>query len=158
MKLALNGAITIGTLDGANIEILDRVGPDNFFLFGLDASQAAALRGSDYQPRRYYEQDSELRAAIDAVADGVFSHGDRDSFASVVDSILGRDEYLTLADYRSYVDSQDAVTAAWTDQHRWTRMSILNTARCGFFSSDRTVKDYCEQIWHVEPLPVKETW
>jgi starch phosphorylase len=158
MKLALNGAITIGTLDGANIEILDRVGPDNFFLFGLDASQAAALRASDYQPRGYYEQDSELRGAIDAIADGVFSHGDRGSFASVVDSILGRDEYLTLADYRSYVDSQDAVAAAWTDQHRWTRMSILNTARCGFFSSDRTVKDYCEQIWHVEPLPVKETW
>jgi glycogen phosphorylase len=156
MKLALNGAITIGTLDGANIEILDRVGTDNFFLFGLDATQAVAVRHGDYQPRSFYERDPELREAIDAIAEGVFSHGDRGVFASVVDSVLGRDEYLTLADYRAYVDSQDEVSAAWTDPHRWTRMSILNTARCGFFSSDRTVRDYCEQIWHVEPVRAAE--
>jgi starch phosphorylase len=153
MKLALNGAVTIGTLDGANIEIRDRVGADNFFLFGLDAP-AAALRASDYSPRAYYEQDAELRAAIDAIAAGAFSGGDAGAFASVIDSILGRDEYLTLADYRAYVDCQDTVAQAWQDQDRWTRMSILNTARSGFFSSDRTVRDYCAKIWHTNPVEV----
>jgi starch phosphorylase len=152
MKLALNGAITIGTLDGANIEIRDRVGADNFFLFGLDARQAAAARGEGYSPRACYEGDEELRAAIDAISDGTFSHGDRGTFASVVDSILGWDEYLCLADYRSYVDCQDTVDRAWQDLERWTRMSIFNTARCGFFSSDRTVRDYCRDIWRVEPV------
>jgi glycogen phosphorylase len=154
MKLALNGAVTIGTLDGANIEIRDRVGADNFFLFGLDADQASALRGGDYSPRGYYERDPELRAAIDAIASGVFSGGDRGVFASIVESMLGRDEYLTLVDYRSYIDAQDSVESAWLDSERWARMSVLNTARSGFFSSDRTVADYCRTIWHVSPVPV----
>jgi glycogen phosphorylase len=154
MKLALNGAVTIGTLDGANIEIRDRVGADNFFLFGLDAAEAAAVRQGDYRPRQYYERDGELRAAIDAIAGGAFSNGDRGAFASVVDSILGRDEYLTLADYRAYVDCQDRVDRAWQDPLRWTRMSILTTARCGYFSSDRTVGEYCARIWRVGPVRV----
>jgi starch phosphorylase len=154
MKLALNGALTVGTLDGANIEIRDRVGADNFFLFGLDTAEAEAVRAAGYDPRGYYERDDELRAAIDAVASGVFSHGDRGAFTSVVDAVLGHDEYLALADYRAYVDCQDSVDAAWRDPARWTRMSILNTAGCGFFSSDRTVRDYCKQIWHVSPVRV----
>jgi glycogen phosphorylase len=154
MKLALNGAVTIGTLDGANIEIRDRVGADNFFLFGLDAPQAAALRQGGYAPRSYYERDPELRAAIDALAAGEFSAGDRSVAAPVVDALLGWDEYLALADYRSYVDCQDTVEAAWQDQDRWTRMSILNTARAGFFSSDRTVADYCGAIWHVKAVQI----
>jgi starch phosphorylase len=154
MKLALNGAVTIGTLDGANIEIRDRVGADNFFLFGLDVSQAAALRQGGYLPRSYYEQDGELRAAIDAIASGVFSGGDGGAFASIVDSMLGRDEYLTLADYRAYVDCQDQVEQVWQDPDRWTRMSIINTARTGFFSSDRTVSDYSASIWHAPAVPV----
>jgi starch phosphorylase len=154
MKLALNGAVTIGTLDGANIEIRDRVGAENFFLFGLDAEQAAKLRHGDYRPYEYYEKDEELRAAIDAIAAGAFSNGDRDTFAPIVDSMLGRDEYLTLADYRAYVDSQDLVEQAWSDPDHWTWMSILNTARCGFFSSDRTVADYCSSIWHAQPVRV----
>jgi len=152
MKLALNGAVTIGTLDGANIEIRDRVGTDNFFLFGLDAAQAVAMRESGYRPRSWYESDPELRAAIDAIASGVFSRGDRDAFAPVVDSILSRDEYLVLADYRAYLDRQEAVAEAWLDADRWTTMSILNTARCGFFSSDRTVRDYARDIWRVGPV------
>jgi Glucan phosphorylase len=152
MKLALGGAVTIGTLDGANIEIRDRVGSDNFFLFGLDAAQATALRQDGYTPRSYYERDPELRAAIDAIAAGAFSPGDRDTFAPILDSILDRDEYLVLADYRAYVDCQDAVAEAWLDTDRWTTMSILNTARCGFFSSDRTVRDYARDIWRVEPV------
>jgi starch phosphorylase len=150
MKLALNGAVTIGTLDGANVEILDRVGAENFFLFGLDAPQAQHLRHGDYRPLSYYEQDAELRQAIDAIRSGVFGAVG----GGVVDSLLGRDEYLTLADYRAYVDRQDDVDEAWRDTDRWTRMSILNTARCGFFSSDRTVRDYLARIWHVDPVRV----
>ncbi|GAA2619808.1 glycogen/starch/alpha-glucan phosphorylase [Dactylosporangium fulvum] len=153
MKLALNGAVTIGTLDGANIEIRDRVGAENFFLFGLNTADAADLR-RHYRPRAFYEQDPELRAAVDAIASGVFAKGDRALFAPVVDAMLGRDEYLALADYRSYVDCQEAVAEAWRDQERWTRMSVLNSARSGFFSSDRTVRDYCDLIWRVEPVRV----
>jgi starch phosphorylase len=154
MKLALNGALTIGTLDGANIEIRDRVGADNFFLFGMDAPAAAALRRSGYSPRSFYEADFELRLAVDTIASGAFAKGDRGVFAPVVDAMLNRDEYMALADYRAYVDCQDTVAGAWTDTERWTRMSILNTARSGFFSSDRTVRDYCAQIWKVDPVRV----
>ena len=155
MKLALNGALTVGTLDGANIEIRDRVGAGNFFLFGVTADQAIAIRQGGYSPRAAYEGDAELKAAIDALASGAFSGGDRDAFAPVLSSILDWDEYLVLADYRSYIDCHDrAVGPAWADEDRWTRMSILNTARSGFFSSDRTVRDYNRDIWHAEPVPV----
>jgi starch phosphorylase len=156
MKLALNGALTIGTLDGANIEIRDRVGADNFFLFGMDVPAAAARR-SGYSPRSYYEADFELRLAVDTIASGAFAKGDRSVFAPVVEAMLGHDEYLSLADYRSYIDCQDTVAEAWADPERWTRMSILNTARCGFFSSDRTVREYCDQIWKVDPVRVAGT-
>ena len=151
MKLALNGALTVGTLDGANIEIRDRVRAGNFFLFGLTAGQAAALRHDGYSPRAACEGDPELKAAIGALTSGVFSGGDRDAAEAVLSSILNWDEYLVLADYRSYIDCHDqAVGPAWADQDRWTRMSILNTARSGFFSSDRTVRDYNRDIWHTE--------
>jgi starch phosphorylase len=143
MKLALNGALTIGTLDGANVEILDRVGADNFFLFGLNITDVTALKERGYLPRIYYDRDAELREVLDTVA-----HYDKE----IVDDLLNRDEYLTLADYRAYVDSQDEVARAWRDTERWTRSSVLNTARSGFFSSDRTVRDYCRDIWHVSPL------
>jgi starch phosphorylase len=145
MKLALNGALTIGTLDGANVEIRDRVGADNFFLFGLDTTEVAAVRERGYDPRAYYDRDAELREVLDTVA-----HYDKD----IVDDLLHRDEYLTLADYRAYVDCQDRVARAWRDREGWTRTSILNTARSGFFSSDRTVRDYCRDIWHVTPLRI----
>jgi len=155
MKLALNGAVTVGTLDGANIEIRDRVGPDNFFLFGLTAGDATALRQAGYSPDTYYRNDTELKAAIDALTSGAFSNGDREAFAPVTTSLLEWDEYMVLADYRPYIDCHDhAAGPAWADQDRWTRMSILNTARSGFFSSDRTVRDYCRDIWHAEPVPI----
>ena len=155
MKLALNGALTVGTLDGANIEIRDRVGADNFFLFGVTADQAIALRQGGYSPRAACEGDAELKAAIDALASGAFSGGDRDAFAPVLSSVLDWDEYLVLADYRSYIDCHDrAVGPAWADQDQWSRMSILNAARSGFFSSDRTVRDYNRDIWHTEPVAV----
>ena len=155
MKLALNGAVTVGTLDGANIEIRNQVGADNFFLFGVTADEAVALRQGGYSPRAYRESDPELKAAIDALTSGVFSGGDHDAVEQVLSSILDWDEYLVLADYRSYIDCHDqAVAPAWTDQDHWTQMSILNTARSGFFSSDRTIRDYCRDIWHIEPVPV----
>ena len=155
MKLALNGALTVGTLDGANIEIRDRVGADNFFLFGVTADQAVATRQGGYSPRAHYEGDPELKAAIDALASGSFSGGDHDAVEQVLSSILDWDEYLIMADYRSYIDCHDrAVEPAWADQDHWTQTSILNTARSGFFSSDRTVSDYNRDIWHVEPVSV----
>ena len=155
MKLALNGALTVGTLDGANIEIRNRVGAGNFFLFGVTADQAVAVRQGGYSPRAWYEGDPELKAAIDALASGTFSGGDREAVAPVLSSILDWDEYLVLADYRSYIDCHDrAVGLAWADQDHWTQMSILNTAHSGFFSSDRTVRDYSRDIWHTEPVPV----
>ena len=155
MKLALNGAVTVGTLDGANIEIRDRVGAGNFFLFGVTADQAVAIRQGGYSPRAYYEGDPELKAAIDALASGSFSGGDYDAVEQVLSSILDWDEYLIMADYRSYIDCHDrAVGPAWADQDHWTQTSILNTARSGFFSSDRTVRDYNRDIWHVEPVSV----
>ncbi|WP_328460885.1 glycogen/starch/alpha-glucan phosphorylase [Actinoplanes sp. NBC_00393] len=151
MKLALNGALTIGTLDGANIEIRARVGADNFFLFGLDAFQAAELRYSgQYRARDLYEKDDELRAALDAIQCGTFGGVGHE----VAGSLLGWDEYLTLADYRSYVDCQDEVDRVWREPDTWTRMSILNTAHSGFFSADRTVADYAARIWRVAPVPV----
>jgi glycogen phosphorylase len=154
MKLSLNGALTIGTLDGANIEIREQVGADNFFLFGMDTPAAAALRRTGYSPRLHYETDYELRLAVDTIASGAFAKGDRSVFAPVVDAMLNRDEYMALADYRAYIDCQDTVAEVWADTERWTRMSILNTARCGFFSSDRTVRDYLSRIWHVDPVRV----
>lgn len=151
MKLALNGAVTIGTLDGANVEIRDRVGADNFFLFGLDAPDALALRAGDYHPRDIYDRDAELRAALDALSAGTFG----DAGPAVAASLLGRDEYLTLADYRAYANCQDTVDTAWRDPEAWSRTSILNTARSGFFSADRTVRDYLDRIWHVDPVRVE---
>ena len=154
MKLALNGALTIGTLDGANIEIRDRVGADNFFRFGLDAEQAAATRRHEYWPRSFYDADPELRAVVDAIASGMFAHGDRGVFQPIVDDLLYHDEYLTMADYRSYIDCQEAVEAAWRDRDGWLRASIRNTAGSGHFSADRSVRDYCRLIWHAAPVPV----
>ena len=155
MKLALNGALTIGTYDGANIEILERVGAENFFLFGLRVEEVAELRAAGYQPRQYYEADEELRRAIDQIGDGTFADGDPTAFAPIVRSLLDRDEFMVLADYRAYVDCQAQIDRAFRDEEAWTRSSILNAARCGFFSSDRAMRQYAEEIWKVRPLPVK---
>ena len=152
MKFSMNGALTIGTLDGANVEIREEVGHDNFFLFGLTVPEVAALRQSGYRPRAYYERDSELKAVIDAISSGAFSNGDRELFRPIVDSLLNDDQYLLLADYRSYVDCQEEVSKCYRDQEHWTRMSILNTARMGKFSSDRSIREYSENIWHVKGL------
>ena len=149
MKFALNGALTIGTLDGANVEIRDAVGPENFFLFGLTAPEVAARKAAGYQPREVYESNSELREAIDLIASGFFCGGDRETFRPLVESLVSRDEYMVLADYQAFVDCQERVDRAYGDRSRWTRMSILNTARAGRFSSDRAVREYCRDVWSI---------
>ena len=154
MKFALNGAVTTGTLDGANIEIRERVGEENFFLCGLTADEVFDLKEKGYDPREYYEGNAELKEAIDRIAAGGFSGGDRELFKPIVESLLNGDEYLLLVDYQSYIDCQDEAAAAYRDQERWTSMSILNAARCGFFSSDRSMRQYCREIWKVEPVAV----
>ncbi len=154
MKFALNGALTVGTLDGANVEIREHVGGDNFFLFGLTAEEAFAVRERGYYPRQYYEANHDLKNVIDSLTSGQFSAGDQRLFRPLVDSLLVQDEYLLLADFQSYVDCCEQAAGAYADQDRWTRMSILNTARCGFFSSDRSMRDYCDQIWRVSPVAV----
>ena len=152
MKFAMNGAVTIGTLDGANIEIRDAVGADNFFLFGLTAAEVAAVKAGGYRPRTIYESNPELREAIDLIDAGAFSNGDREVFRPLVESLLVRDDYLPFADYQAYIDCQQRVSEAYRDQPNWTRMSILNSARVGRFSSDRSIREYCRDIWNVRPL------
>jgi len=157
MKFTMNGALTIGTLDGANVEIRDAVGPENFFLFGLTAGQVMHTRAAGYEPRSIYEQDAELREVIDQIAGGHFSGGDRELFRPLVDSLLNHDEYLLLADYRAYVDCQEQVSGVWRNEKPWTRMSILNSARSGRFSSDRSIREYCRDIWNVSPVSAHRT-
>jgi glycogen phosphorylase len=155
MKFMINGALTIGTLDGANVEMREEVGPENFFLFGLTEDEVVALKANGYRPADYIDSNDELRAVLDLIADGTFSHGDTEVFKPLVDNLRYDDPFLVLADYASYVNCQDQVSAAWQDRESWTKMSILNTARSGKFSSDRAIAEYCEEIWDVWPLTVK---
>ncbi len=156
MKFALNGALTVGTLDGANVEIRDEVGPENFFLFGLTVEQVAALRKRGYDPWEYYRNDRRLKRALDAIASGVFSPQEPMLFRPIVDSLLnGGDPYLVLADFASYAACQEEVERAYRDTERWTRMAILNIARVGKFSSDRTIREYADEIWKIRPVPVE---
>ncbi|MBN1548692.1 MAG: glycogen/starch/alpha-glucan phosphorylase, partial [Syntrophaceae bacterium] len=155
MKFSLNGALTIGTLDGANIEIREKVGADNFFLFGLNAEQVYEMKAKGYDPKKYYDSDTELRETVDQICSGAFSHGDRNLFKPLVDSLLYGDPYLLFADYRSYVESQEQVNLAYEDRSKWTRMSILNVARMGKFSSDRAIREYCSKIWKAHPVAVE---
>ncbi len=155
MKFAMNGALTIGTLDGANVEIREEVGAENFFLFGLTAEEVYAKRAAGYNPREYYDTNAELRLAIDRIASGFFSHGNPDLFQPLVNNLLDRDEYLLMADYQAYIDCQEQVGLAFRDQNHWTRMSILNVARMGKFSSDRSIGDYQNDFWKTPSIPVE---
>jgi starch phosphorylase len=155
MKFSLNGALTIGTLDGANVEIRASVGDDNFFLFGLTAAQVAATKAAGYDPRRIYDADGELREAVDRIGAGDFSRGDPELFRPLVDSLRQADPYLLFADYRAYLERQEQVGRTYADQERWTRMAILNVARMGRFSSDRAIQEYCDRIWNARPLAVE---
>jgi starch phosphorylase len=155
MKLAMNGALTIGTLDGANIEIRDAVGADNFFLFGLTAQEVVDRKALGLPGRVAYEADEELRQAIDLVASGFFSPEERDLFRPLVDELLGRDEYLVTVDFPAYSTCQRAVESAYKDTVTWSKMSALNIARVGGFSSDRTVREYARDIWGVKALDIR---
>ena len=154
MKLSINGALTIGTLDGANVEIREEVGPENFFLFGLDAAQVQELKSRGYNPRDVVHENGALREVVEFIASGALAGGDTELFRPLVDNLLREDPFLVLADYQSYVECQDRVTALWRDQAAWTRMSILNAARMGKFSSDRSIREYCDKIWNVTPVSV----
>ena len=154
MKFAMNGALTIGTLDGANVEIREAVGPEHFFLFGLTAEEVLTRRRGGYDPRREVEQDPELGRVLELIASGAFSPGDRGLFAPLVDDLLHRDPFFVLADFRAYVDCQRRVDEVWRDPTRWVRSSILNTARTGRFSSDRAIREYAAEIWRLPPVRV----
>jgi starch phosphorylase len=153
MKFALNGALTIGTLDGANVEIREEVGAENFFLFGLSVEEVRELKSRGYRPSDYSERDPDLRAALDFIASGALAGGDTHLFRPFLDN-LTHDPFLVLADYRAYVECQERVSALWRDPVAWTRTSVLNVARMGKFSSDRSVREYCSLVWKVEPVSV----
>jgi starch phosphorylase len=155
MKFSMNGALTIGTLDGANVEIREEVGADNFFLFGLTTDEVDRTLADGYRPWDIYNGNLELKGVIDIIGSGMFSHGDRSTFQPLIDNLLRQDPYLLLADYAAYIACQERVSAAYLDSEHWTRMSILNVARMGKFSSDRTIAEYCRDIWKVTPTPVE---
>ncbi len=155
MKFALNGTLIIGTLDGANIEIREEIGAENFFLFGLTAEDIIQLRTQGYNPWSYYNSYPELRQAIDRIASGYFSPDDSERFKPIVESLLIKDEYMVLADYPSYITCQEQVSDAYCNAEQWTRMSILSVAQVGKFSSDRTIREYCQDIWNAEPVSIE---
>jgi starch phosphorylase len=152
MKFTMNGALTIGTLDGANVEIMEEAGKENFFLFGLTVDQVNRLRSSGYRPWEYVAKNAALKEAMDQIGSGFFSKGEAGVFRPLVDSLMTSDEYLLCADFASYIECQEKVDAAYKNPKKWARMSILNTARSGKFFSDRSIRDYAEKIWHVKPL------
>ena len=157
MKMALNGALTVGTLDGANVEIREEVGEENIFIFGNTVEEVEALRRAGYNPWDWYQKDGELRAVVDWLGSNYFTPKEPPGMlAPVSHSLLdGGDPFLVLADFRRYSDCQAAVDAAYRDRKRWARMAILNTARVGRFSSDRTIREYARDIWKLDPVPVK---
>jgi glycogen phosphorylase len=154
MKLSMNGALTVGTLDGANVEIRECVGEENFFLFGLTAEEVSKVKTEGYNPFDYYQNNAELKLAMDQIATGYFSHLDDTVFKDLVKSLLHHDPFLVFADYQSYVECQDKIDAAYRNKSHWAKMSILNTARMGKFSSDRSIREYCDEIWKVKSVPV----
>ena len=155
MKFAMNGALTVGTLDGANIELRDEVGAENFFLFGLTADAIGELKRQGYRPSDWVQANDELREVISLLRRGFFAGGDTGLFRPLLDALLHYDPFFVLADFSSYAECQDRINEAYMDKERWTRMSILNAARSGKFSSDRTVREYASEIWRVEQVPIE---
>jgi len=155
MKFALNGAVTIGTLDGANIEILEEVGPDNIFIFGRNADEIAGLRAGGYSPREHIEGSALLKEVLRLIGSDFFATSEPGLFRPLHDELTRRDEYFLMADFDAYFSARTQAMHAYVDKKRWTRMSILNVARCGKFSSDRTISQYTEDIWGVAPVEVR---
>jgi len=155
MKLALNGALTVGTLDGANIEILEEVGEDNIFIFGLKADQVAEMKANHYRPRDIYHADPELKQAIDMIREGFFNPEDRGLFQGIVDSLLDEgDRFMVMADFADYRRIQKTIEEEFRRPARWTGKCIANSANMGKFSSDRTIQDYARDIWNISPCPI----
>jgi starch phosphorylase len=154
MKFALNGALTIGTLDGANIEIMEEVGKDNIYIFGLTADEVKDLKSKGYNPKDYYERNPELKKIIDMISSGYFSPSNVDLFKPIIDSLLTNDPFLVLADFDEYVGCQSVVSKEYLNSAEWTRKSILNVAGMGKFSSDRSISQYAKDIWHATPVPI----
>jgi len=158
MKMALNGALTIGTLDGANVEIKEEVGDENIFIFGLTTAEVAATKAAGYNPRDYYEANPELKRVLDMISGGFFSVDEPNRYQSIVDNLLNNgDQYLLLADYASYIEAQEKVSLLYKNQDEWTRLAVLNVANMAKFSSDRAIGEYAENIWHISPFKVKKT-
>jgi len=155
MKMALNGALTIGTLDGANVEIMEEVGKENIFIFGLTTPQVAEIKAAGYNPWDYYNSNTELKQVLDMIASGFFSVEEPGRYQAIVDNLLNNDNYLLLADYESYIATQDEVGKLYQDQEEWSRRAILNVARMAKFSSDRTIAEYASQIWHAQAMNKK---
>ncbi|MBN1808813.1 MAG: glycogen/starch/alpha-glucan phosphorylase [Planctomycetes bacterium] len=156
MKFALNGAVTLGTLDGANVEILEEVGEENIFIFGLNASEVVALKAGGYRPWEYIERSPELQKVMRLLETDFFSPGEPGLFRPIYDELVNGDQYCLMADFDAYAAAQREVEKAYADKERWTKMSIMNVARCGKFSSDRTIREYCSDIWHAEPMAVRD--
>ena len=154
MKFAMNGALTIGTLDGANVEIREQVGAENFFLFGMTETEVATLHAEGYRPWELIATLPELSEVLRMIEQGHFSNGDSELFRPLLQNLTGNDPFFVLADFADYLRAQDEVSDAWRDRRRWNRMSLLNSARTGFFSSDRAIRDYAERIWQAAPFPV----
>jgi starch phosphorylase len=155
MKFALNGALTIGTLDGANIEIKEEVGDENIFIFGLKADEVLNLKKSGYNPREYYERNADLKKIIDMIANGFFSPWNPQLFKPIIDSLMSTDNFMLFADFDAYVKCQSVVSQNFLNVEDWTRKSILNVANTGKFSSDRAIGEYAKDIWNVKPVPIE---
>ncbi len=155
MKFALNGALTIGTLDGANIEMLEKIGINNFFLFGLTADEVAAHKAAGYCPEEVIANDLELSTIIKLLRSKTFNPHP-EIFNPLIDSFVHYDEFMVCADFRAYIDCQHAVDQAFCDQTSWAQKSLLNCARMGYFSSDRAIHEYCQNIWHIDPIKIQE--
>jgi starch phosphorylase len=156
MKFSMNGALTIGTLDGANVEIREQVGAENFFVFGMTETEVQQRQAQGYDPQTLYAQDDQIRSIIDLIRSGLFSHGDTELFRPLTDNLIYHDPFMVLADFKAYVACQHQIDQAFRNTEQWNRMSILNVARMSAFSSDRSIRDYCERIWDVQPTPINQ--
>ena len=155
MKFSMNGALTIGTLDGANIEIREAVGPENFFLFGHTEAEIEALAAEKRSPASFLENNPELQEVIQLIGSGLFARGDTELFQPLMDSLFHDDPYYVFADFAPYLECQQRVSEVFGNEEVWAVMSILNTARMGWFSSDRSIQEYCDDIWKLSPVRVK---
>ena len=157
MKFAMNGALTIGTLDGANVELRDLVKPENFFLFGKTESEIMKLKNKGYSPKKFIAKSPQLKEVLRLIEIGHFSNGDKELFKPLLNSLTGSDPFFVMADFEDYLKTQEIVSKAWNDKQKWNKMALLNTARSGYFSSDRSIREYCDSIWKVSPMPVEIT-